>query len=387
MDVTHLEYILDQLSERRRNVYGQDSSTTIMGNWIRAVEEVGIPHTIRHNKKGHPFVEMHRADGTRLAYIHTRLLPSCPKASSAICNDKIATNEILEAKAVRIPWSRTYTEDEAARARKEAFAAHPEVVVKAHSLTLGVGVYLNVREANFEETFRECIALQKRRGHEAKVIVQEMVRGFEMRATVVEGRLDNVLVRIPAYVTGDGTSTIDELIDAKNEVRSHCGFFYDKPIKRNRNMQSFLSTQGITMDSIPAAGELVLLTNISNSTYGGETAVVTDLVSEEFKETALRAAAAIPGLMTAGLDIMVDRFDSTDPVVIEANAYPFAHLSIYPSFGEGTNPLVRYLEAFLARDTFQRSPSAERSDVEAQHLSTYLSYYALKDQLSTAQYA
>lgn len=62
-------------------------------------------------------------------------------------------------------------------------------------------------------------------------------------------------------------------------------------------------------------------------------------------------------------------------------------MSIYPSFGEGTNPLVRYLEAFLARDTFQRSPSAERSDAEAQYLSTYLSYYALKDQLSTAQYA
>ena len=47
---------------------------------------------------------------------------------------------------------------------------------------------------------------------------------------------------------------------------------------------------------------------------------------------------------------------------------PFAHLSIYPSFGEGTNPLVRYLEAFLARDTFQRSPSAERSDAEARPL-------------------
>ena len=135
-----------------------------MGNWIRAVEEVGIPHTIRHNKKGHPFVEMHRADGTRLAYIHTRLLPSCPKASSAICNDKIATNEILEAKGVRIPWSRTYTEDEAARARKEAFAAHPEVVVKAHSLTLGarcLSQRVLLAEVNFEETFREWIALQE----------------------------------------------------------------------------------------------------------------------------------------------------------------------------------------------------------------------------------
>lgn len=387
MDVTHLDYILDQLSDRTRNVYGTDASTTIMGNWIRAVEEVGIPHTIRYNKKGHPFVEMHRPDGTRLAYIHTRLLPSCPKPSSAICNDKIATNEILEAKGVRIPWSRTYGEDQVEDALREAFAAHPEVVVKAHSLTLGVGVYLNVRESNFEETFQECIDLQKRRGHEAKVIVQEMVQGFEMRATVTEGRLDNVLVRIPAYVTGDGRSTIDELIDAKNEVRTHCGFFHDKPIKRNRNMRSFLSTQGITMDSVPAEGAHVLLTNISNSTYGGETAVVTELVSEEFKKTAVRAAAAIPGLMTAGLDIMVDRFDSTDPVVIEANSYPFAHLSIYPSFGEGTNPLVRYLEAFLARDAFQRDPLSERSEADQEYLSNYLSYYALKDQLSTAQYA
>ncbi|MGO1925463.1 MAG: hypothetical protein ACTH1T_07470, partial [Brachybacterium tyrofermentans] len=133
MDVTHLDYILERLSDRTQNVYGHDASTTIMGNWIRAVEQLEIPHTIRRNKKGHPFVEMHRPDGSRLAYIHTRLLPSCSKTSAAICNDKIATNEILEAKQVRIPWSRTYHESQAGLARQEAFAAHPEVVVKAHS--------------------------------------------------------------------------------------------------------------------------------------------------------------------------------------------------------------------------------------------------------------
>ncbi|MGO1925462.1 MAG: hypothetical protein ACTH1T_07465, partial [Brachybacterium tyrofermentans] len=169
--------------------------------------------------------------------------------------------------------------------------------------------------------------------------------------------------------------------------RSLCGFFYDKPIKRNRNMSAFLSSQGIEMDSVPADGAHVLLTNISNSTYGGETAVVTDLVSEEFKETALRAAAAIPGVMTAGLDIMVDRFDSTDPVVIEANTYPFAHLSIYPSFGDGTNPLVRYLEAFLARDAFEQNPSLARSQKEQEHIANYLAFYSLKDRLSVAVHA
>lgn len=387
MEVSHLNYILDQLKDRSRNVYSGDAKTTIMGNYIQAVEELGIPHTIRYNKKKHPFIEMHRADGSRLAYIHTRLLPSCPKPSAAICNDKIATNDILGARGVRIPRSKTYSEDQVDLAYAEAYKNASEVVIKAHSLTLGVGVYLFVRQEVFKETFAECIELQKRWGHEPLAIVQEMVDGFEMRATVVEGRLDNVLVRIPAYVTGDGTKTVDELIDAKNEVRAQCGFFYDKPIKRNRNLTNYLNAQGIPLDSVPTRGENVLLTTISNSTYGGETAVVTDQVSQEFKDIAVRAAAAIPGVMTAGIDIMVDRFDSTDPVVLEVNTYPFAHLSIYPYFGQGTNPLVRYLEAFLARDKFQKDPEAELSEAERAHVADYLSFYAYKEKLAVEQYA
>ncbi|GAA1722651.1 ATP-grasp domain-containing protein [Brachybacterium phenoliresistens] len=381
MQTSHLDDILDALKDRSRNVYGP-SETTIMGNYIEAVKALGIPHTIRHNKKGHPFIEMHREDGSRLAYIHTRLLPSCSKTSSAICNDKVATHDLLEPKGVRIPRSRVYRENEAEKALAESYADNSEVVIKAHSLTLGVGVFLNVRKESFIETFAECIAIQKSYGHDPVAIVQEMVPGFEIRAVVIEGRLDNAVIRIPAYVTGDGESTIDALIDAKNAERSKCGFFHDKPIRRNRNMHAQLSGAGLSLDSVPAEGENVLLTSISNSTYGGETAIVTDLVSDEFKEMAVRAVAAIPGMATGGVDVMVDSFGSTDPVVLEVNAYPFAHLSIYPTFGEGTNPLIHFLEAFLARDKVTHDPGALLTTKEQRYLVDYMRFYAMRDEMT-----
>lgn len=219
------------------------------------------------------------------------------------------------------------------------------------------------------------------RKHRPDALVQEMVPGFEMRVTVIEGEVDNVLVRIPAYVVGDGRSTIDALIDAKNLRRAQCTYFGNKLIKRDHNLRSYMSAYGLEGTQIPNDGERVLLSSISNASYGGETAIVTDIASDRIKDTALRAVAAIPGLRTAGVDVMAESFDSTSPVVIELNSFPHAHLSIYPYFGTGTNPLSRFLRAIYAEDAMLRGALGEVTDENQHFLSSYLRFYDLKDQL------
>ena len=81
-------------------------------------------------------------------------------------------------------------------------------MVKAPSFSQGLGVFLNVTEQDFKERFHECVEMQKERKREPSVIVQEMVDGFELRVTVVEGEFFGSIIRIPAYVTGDGTHNL-----------------------------------------------------------------------------------------------------------------------------------------------------------------------------------
>lgn len=199
-------------------------------------------------------------------------------------------------------------------------------------------------EDGFESTLEEWVNIQVNRNRTPRVIVQELMHGIEMRCTVIEGGLVNVLARIPAYVIGDGSSTILELIEQKYERREPDRFLRKRRIKPEElNLQAKLKADGRSLDMVPNSGQSILLSSISNVGYGGETANLTDLVSDEIKETATAAVRAIPGLTTGGVDVMAESLDTANPRVIEVNSFRHAFLSIYPTYGDSVNPLDMYL--------------------------------------------
>lgn len=380
MDVTHLDYILNELPDTSENIYGEETQSSVMACYIAAAEEVGISYRVSRDRLNRRYVQLLRSDGSHVADIEPVLLPGCPEATRAICNNKTSTALLLDRKGIRTPFTSVYTRKDVEQAYRETFDHATHVVIKAPALTLGRGVFLNVTRTNFREHFEACLEMQKK-SRRPNVLVQEMIRGFEMRVTVIEGAVDNVLVRIPAYVVGDGKSTIERLIEAKNQKRSKCAFFRKKLIARDHNLISYMQAYGLDGSQVPEHGARVLLSSISNAFYGGETALVTDLVSDKIKDTALRAVAAIPGLRTAGVDVMAESFDSEEPVVIELNSFPHANLSIYPYFGAGTNPLVRFLRAIYAEDALLSGSIDDISPEDQHFLTTYQRFYALKDQL------
>lgn len=382
MDVSHLDHILDRLPDTSENVYGKGTQRTVMGSYIAAADDLGLSYSVAKDGRGRRYIQLRRSDGSHMADIEPVLLPGCSEATRTICNNKITTATVLDRKGIRTPFTSISRMDDIDRAYEEAFRDASQVVIKARALTLGRGVFLNVTKDNFREHFAACLEMQKQ-SRRPDALVQEMVPGFEMRATVVEGELDNVLVRIPAYVVGDGTSTIDRLIDAKNERRSRCAYFGTKPIARDHNLRSYLQAYGLAGSQVPKDGERVLLSSISNASYGGETAIVTDLVSDQIKDTAVRAVAAVPGLRTAGVDVMAESFDSDAPVVLELNSFPHAHLSIYPYFGAGTNPLTRFLRAYYAEDAKLRGAIDEVRHEDQHFLASYQRFYDLKHKLES----
>jgi len=170
------------------------------------------------------------------------------------------------------------------------------------------------------------------------VIVEEELVGMVYRATVIGGKVVGVLRREPPHVTGDGTSTVKQLIieENKNPLR-HGPIFH--PLLMDLEAKSELKRQGLTWDSVPARGQMVALNQKVGRGEGASNADVTDETHPEnikLFEKIGKVALADP---LVGIDFIIN--DIAKPWneqkacgVIECNAMPFIDLHHYPLTGK-----------------------------------------------------
>ena len=179
--------------------------------------------------------------------------------------------------------------------------------------------------------------------------MQNFLKGFEVRATILQGTLVALIARIPPYVEGNGRNTIQELIAIKNRTRKSCGYLKKYPINITSKIKEFLKSNNLSLDYIPKNNERVLLSSVSNIAGGGELINITDKVSDNIKEFALDVLASIPGLYSGGLDLVLRSFDDPEPHVIEINTFPVISLTKYPTYGKTSNPAKVLVESVIAQ--------------------------------------
>lgn len=381
MEKSHLEYLFSIISHDDKNTY-DSSINTVMGNWIRVAKELGIDGGVTKDEKGRNHLTLVRDDGSYLGTVEPAMLPRCAPAARVAARSKILTTKLLSEAGVRVPRSKIFEKNQRQEARQWAFETGADlVVVKAHSMSQGKGVNLEVTKNSFDSIFDQCISVQEKRGYAPRVIVQEMIDGFDVRCVIIEGRFHSAISRISAFVRGDGTSTVQQLIDAKNAQRAQDSFFKKKLIVIDSNAKSHLKRSGVSLTDVPAEGEFIPLTSMANSTYGGDSVNVTDLLSDNVKEEARKAIAAIPGTCTAGVDLLIDRFDTDNPLVIEINSFPFMHIGRYPTYGEPVDPQMAYMKALIVLDKLENADSPEFTGEELGIIRDYVAFLELRDKL------
>ncbi len=178
-----------------------------------------------------------------------------------------------------------------------------------------------------------------------KVIVEEFFPGQEYRFLVVDFRVRAVACREPANVTGNGTSTIRQLIDKKNEGRGNdyrhplLKITIDEEVKRHLNALSF------SPETILKKGEKVYLRKNSNLSTGGDSIDVTDEIPDYYKDVAVKAAQSA-GLKIAGIDIIIKDLEMAHSpenyIVVELNAPAMLSMHNYPYIGKN-----RHVEKFV----------------------------------------
>jgi cyanophycin synthetase len=207
------------------------------------------------------------------------------------------------------------------------------VVVKPQDGNFGRGVATNLTT---REQVVKAYELAKPEGD--GVIVESYAEGSDFRLLIVGDKLVAAARREPANVVGDGDHTIRQLVDIENQnpLRSdgHATSLSFLPL--DGLSLEVLASQGFTPDSVPVAGQRVLIRRNANLSSGGTATDVTDFVHPEITARAIEAAKAV-GLDICGIDVVVR--DISRPlevqggVVVEVNAGPGLRMHLAPSSG------------------------------------------------------
>jgi len=176
------------------------------------------------------------------------------------------------------------------------------------------------------------------REYAKRVVVERFVEGRDHRVLVVNGRVVAVAERFPAHVMGDGVSSVHALIERENRDPRR-GVGHRKVLTRlpdDARTVEFLATRGVALDSVPAAGERVMLRATANLSTGGTAIDRTEEMHPD-NVTACEMAAGIVGLDIAGIDVLSGDvsvpFRENGAVIIEVNAAPGLRMHTQPSEG------------------------------------------------------
>ncbi|WP_147803693.1 ATP-grasp domain-containing protein [Alkalicoccus halolimnae] len=289
---------------------------------------------------------IHQFQGSKGAFITDE--------ADAVCDDKSLTNEVLRRSHVPVPHGKTFGESDS-DGEVTAYALHKgfPLVLKPTNASGGKGVIVNIRD---EATLRRAVAYVRQELNLKQVIVEQFVEGEECRVMVLNGEVLGAVQRRPASVTGDGKKTIAQLIEQKNEDRQQVPHLYHRPIKLDRQFYNTMHASDWKLRTVPKAGETIVVKRVSNISAGGDPVDVTDLLSESVKNTAVRAAEAVPGLPHCGVDLMMDP-EWKEAVVIEVNTKPGLGSHLFPITGRS-----RDIPGALIDFYFPDTKEASRAD-------------------------
>ena len=168
-----------------------------------------------------------------------------------------------------------------------------------------------------------------------RVVVEKFHEGRDHRVLVVNGRVAACAERVPAAVTGDGHSTVAELIELANRDPRR-GTGHRKVLTRlaaDARTVEHLARRGYTLATVPPAGELVTLRSTANLSTGGTSIDRTEEMHPD-NITACEMAAGIVGLDVAGIDVLTPDiskpFRENGAVILEVNAAPGIRMHTHP---------------------------------------------------------
>ncbi|MCA1039613.1 cyanophycin synthetase [Bacillus infantis] len=282
--------------------------------------------------------------GSKQKYVQATITSQTSYLAVEASCDKEMTKEMLRGSGIPVP------EGEVAETLEGITEAAVRVgfplVIKPLHGRQGQGVATGI------SSWEELNALQKCLKEEDKpYIVERHYEGSDYRLFVVDNQLRAASLRVPPFIIGNGTDTIQELIEKENENPLR-GNGHEKPMTKipmADSLDCFLEKMELNKSYVLEKGRVLPVAGNANLSTGGQAIDVTDEVHPSVRKMAEAAAASI-GLDVAGVDIIskdiAKPLDPRDTCVLEVNAAPGIRMHLYPGKGKSRNAgadIVDYL--------------------------------------------
>ena len=291
---------------------------------VTAAGDRGIPH-IRLNDGN--LVQM--GYGAAQRRIWTAESEFTSAIAEGIASDKDLTKSLLKACGVPVPDGQVVNSPEEAWEAAQSIGL--PVVVKPSDGNHARGVTLDLRQ---QQDIEAAYHVAYPEGSD--VMVERFIPGDEHRLLVVGGKVVAAARGELISITGNGRSSVTELIDSQLNSDPRRGHEEEYPLElidmaTNVAVQLEIKRQGLSPDAIPAAGAQVIVQRNGN--------VAVDCTDEVHPEVAYIAqlAARVVGLDIAGIDMVAQ--DISKPLhtqggaIVEVNAGPGLLMHLKPAVG------------------------------------------------------
>jgi cyanophycin synthetase len=284
--------------------------------------------------------------GPARARVSGQQTPLADPVSSRLADDKPLAYRVLADAGVPVPRRTVVSARDRRAAVAFAESAGWPLVVKPVRGLGGEGVVGEVRS----DGQLERALVHAGRVH-PQVLLERQAQGDSYRVLVLDGVVLDVLRRPRPTVTGDGRSTVGELLLAEYQRRiAAAGPSGLKPFSIDLDCLFTLERGGVGVDTVLPAGRSVVTKTATNYNSPDESETLRPPHPGALLEPA-KLAAAVIGARLAGVDLVTSdpgrALEATGGVVLEVNAVP-GLLHHYNVAGDATAVAVPILRALLA---------------------------------------
>lgn len=261
-------------------------------------------------------------------------------------SSKQRTRQLLKDKEISVSKGYIVNKNDSQDLRQQVWQSlEKPVVVKPDTGTHGDSVFLNIStKTEFQQ------ALTKVFSEYENASIEEMFIGIEFRVLATNDKVLGITQRVPANVTGDGISTIQQLIDQKNADPRRAPPYKKAliTIEVDEHVRQTLNKIELSLISVPTKTQQVFLRENSNLSTGGDSIDMTDVVHPTVKSLAIKAMNAIPGLPYGGVDFMTTNVEveqkADSYIIIEINASPGLFMHDKPFVGKNRHTAREFLK-------------------------------------------
>ncbi|WP_048000155.1 bifunctional glutamate--cysteine ligase GshA/glutathione synthetase GshB [Lactiplantibacillus herbarum] len=273
-----------------------------------------------------------------------------PQALTSILPHKAAAKQVLTEHGVQVPASQTYHSANQLIDDYDRYVQAGGIVLKAADHAHQVAVFRIMPE---RQLFEQVVHQLFEQNH--SVMAEEVVVASSYRFLVIDGHVQAIVERLPANIVGDGRSTVQTLLDRKNErVLRGTAFKYPQSSLRLGTIERYrLESYNLTLDSVVGRGTQILLREDATFGNGSDVLDATDDMDTSYVQAVEKLVSEL-GLSVAGVDVMIPNlYAELVPehpemaVYVGIHAAPFLYPHCFPMFGEAQPVTGALLDALF----------------------------------------